>query len=194
MTYRVGRYAGEALIEKTMNNQFCSGCSCTDNCSDPNKCECQRLTCETYMRLARSIRNDEVATPNYVFRTLQDKLKTGVYECNKTCHCVESRCFNRVAQAKIRVPLQLFMTPEIGWGVRTMVDLPKGAFIATYSGCILTEEGADKLGREVGDKYLCDLDVAQSIDDEKQNQGINPDDDVGFYSEDGRFCGYINIF
>lgn len=29
MNYRIGRYAGEQLIEETMNNHFCSGCSCT---------------------------------------------------------------------------------------------------------------------------------------------------------------------
>lgn len=87
---------------------------------------------------------------------------------------------------RLKPHFQLFMTPEIGWGVRTLVDLPKGAFVSTYSGCILTEEGADKLGREIGDKYLCDLDVAQAIDDEKRNQGIfNLDDDLGFYSDAG---------
>jgi hypothetical protein len=83
MTYRVGRYAGEPLIEETMNNKFCSGCSCTDDCSNSETCECQRMTRETFRRLAKSIRNDDIKHPNYEFRTLQDKLKTGIYECNK---------------------------------------------------------------------------------------------------------------
>lgn len=30
--------------------------------------------------------------------------------------------------------LKLFMTAEKGWGVRSLVDIPPGAFVCTYSG------------------------------------------------------------
>ncbi|ETN78396.1 hypothetical protein NECAME_10366 [Necator americanus] len=41
---------------KTISRDFCSGCSCTDDCSDPLKCECQQLTVSNVQRLAKSFR------------------------------------------------------------------------------------------------------------------------------------------
>lgn len=45
--------------------------------------------------------------------------------------------------------LQLFKTPKIGWGVRTLVDVPAGAFVCTYAGAILTDSQAEECGKAV---------------------------------------------
>ncbi|KAL9142981.1 hypothetical protein ABFS82_14G207200 [Erythranthe guttata] len=61
-----------------------------------------------------------------------------IKECWLGCDCT-SQCGNRVVQRGITRKLQVFMTPEgKGWGLRTLEDLPKGAFVSEYVGEILT--------------------------------------------------------
>ncbi|KAA8543414.1 hypothetical protein F0562_021091 [Nyssa sinensis] len=52
---------------------------------------------------------------------------------------VISLCGNRVVQRGINCKLQVFMTPKgKGWGLRTLEELPKGAFVCEYVGEVLT--------------------------------------------------------
>ena len=51
--------------------------------------------------------------------------------------------------------------PSKGWGVRTMIHIPKGSFVATYTGEILTEMEAD---RRMDDSYFFDLGHNHCID------------------------------
>ncbi|XP_059630393.1 histone-lysine N-methyltransferase SUVR4-like [Cornus florida] len=61
-----------------------------------------------------------------------------IKECWYKCGC-SIKCGNRVVQRGITVSMQVFMTPERkGWGLRTLEDLPKGAFICEYVGEIVT--------------------------------------------------------
>uniref|UniRef100_A0A915EN98 Histone-lysine N-methyltransferase eggless n=1 Tax=Ditylenchus dipsaci TaxID=166011 RepID=A0A915EN98_9BILA len=182
MNYRERRFAESSDIYDNIQPQFCSGCTCTDNCSDPSKCECQQLTITSNERLSTSLRVD--GSKSYKYRTLTDKLISGVYECNDLCHCSKNLCFNRVVQQKIKVPLQLYMTAETGWGVRTLVDLPAGTFICTYSGSLLTDQMAEQQGKLVSDVYFAELDLHEVVEAEKQQQGIDLiDEDEGFASE-----------
>ena len=48
--------------------------------------------------------------------------------------------------------LQVFKTKDRGWGVRSMDDIPKGTFVAHYSGIILTDKDADEVCIHL---YLC---------------------------------------
>lgn len=77
-----------------------------------------------------------------------------LFECNRKCKCW-ANCGNRVIQKGISCRLQLFRTEGKGWGVRTLKDIPKGAFICEYVGELITDSEADK--REE-DSYLFDLD------------------------------------
>lgn len=45
--------------------------------------------------------------------------------------------------------LELFKTEKMGWGVRSMIDIPAGVFVCTYAGAILTDSQAEKEGKEV---------------------------------------------
>ena len=45
----------------------------------------------------------------------------------------------------MRPRLQVFKTKDRGWGVRCLDDLPKGTFVAHYSGIILTDKDADEV-------------------------------------------------
>lgn len=61
-----------------------------------------------------------------------------IKECWWKCGC-SKQCGNRVVQRGISRKLQVFMTPGgKGWGLRTLEDLPKGAFVCEYVGEILT--------------------------------------------------------
>ncbi|KAL2238714.1 UNVERIFIED_CONTAM: putative inactive histone-lysine N-methyltransferase SUVR2 [Sesamum indicum] len=61
-----------------------------------------------------------------------------IKECWWKCGC-NKQCGNRVVQRGISRNLQVYMTPEgKGWGLRTLEDLPKGAFVCEYVGEVLT--------------------------------------------------------
>ncbi|KAL6518274.1 hypothetical protein OROMI_033975 [Orobanche minor] len=61
-----------------------------------------------------------------------------IKECWRKCGC-NMECGNRVVQRGITRKLQVFLTGGgKGWGLRTLEELPKGAFICEYVGEILT--------------------------------------------------------
>lgn len=61
-----------------------------------------------------------------------------IKECWSKCSC-SKHCGNRVVQRGINHKLQVFFTSEgKGWGVRTLEDIPRGAFVCEYVGEILT--------------------------------------------------------
>ncbi|CAB4299045.1 unnamed protein product [Prunus armeniaca] len=65
-------------------------------------------------------------------------LQKFIKECWSKCWC-NKKCGNRIVQQSITVKLQVFLTPEgKGWGLRTLEDLPPGAFVCEYVGEILT--------------------------------------------------------
>ncbi|KAG9337338.1 hypothetical protein JZ751_028906 [Albula glossodonta] len=82
-------------------------------------------------------------------------------DCSSTnCMCgqLSLRCWtckNRVVQNGLRIRLQLFRTHKMGWGVRTLQDIPQGTFVCEYVGEIISDSEADV--RE-NDSYLFNLD------------------------------------
>ncbi|XP_077535993.1 histone-lysine N-methyltransferase G9a isoform X5 [Haemaphysalis longicornis] len=76
-----------------------------------------------------------------------------LFECNQACMCWNN-CRNRVVQKGITCHLQLFRTRGKGWGVRTLQDIPKGAFVCEYIGEMVSDSEADK---RADDAYLFDL-------------------------------------
>ncbi|KAK4366161.1 hypothetical protein RND71_014041 [Anisodus tanguticus] len=75
-------------------------------------------------------------------------MRNFIKECWWKCGC-NKRCGNRVVQRGISHKLQVFMTPEgKGWGLRTLEDLPRGAFVCEYAGEVLTNaELFDRVSR-----------------------------------------------
>lgn len=67
----------------------------------------------------------------------------------------------------------MFKTENKGWGVRTLVDLPAGQFICTYSGKMYTDIKADEHVRagKGSDMYFADVDLYDSV--ENMKRGIN---------------------
>lgn len=56
----------------------------------------------------------------------------------------------------------------MGWGVRSMVDIPAGVFLCTYAGAILTDSQAEREGKAVSfswsSLFLVSLLYAQSAE------------------------------
>ncbi|XP_075415837.1 histone-lysine N-methyltransferase EHMT1 isoform X3 [Tenrec ecaudatus] len=137
-------------------------CVCIDDCSSSN-CMCGQLSMRCwYDKDGRLLPEFNMAEPPLIF------------ECNHACTCWRS-CRNRVVQNGLRARLQLYRTENMGWGVRTLQDIPLGTFVCEYVGELISDSEADV--REE-DSYLFDLD--------------NKDGDV--YCIDARFYGNVSRF
>ncbi|XP_061856411.1 histone-lysine N-methyltransferase EHMT1-like [Colius striatus] len=136
-------------------------CSCVDDCSSRN-CVCRQLSGGCFYD------QDGRLQPGF-----NKRMPQCIFECNPMCSCWRT-CRNRVVQNGPRVQLQLFRTREMGWGVRTMEDIPAGTFVCEYVGEVISDAEANL--RE--DTYLFDL----------NNKGAE------VYCIDGRFYGNISRF
>ncbi|XP_033732382.1 uncharacterized protein LOC117321879 isoform X2 [Pecten maximus] len=117
-------------------------CRCSDNCSSMF-CVCGRNSVKCwYDRGCRLLPDFNMLEPPLIF------------ECNKGCRCW-STCNNRVVQMGIASRLQMVKTNGRGWGVKSLLDIPKGMFICEYIGELISDSEADS--RE-DDSYLFDLD------------------------------------
>lgn len=151
----------EVNISKDVD--FLVGCDCTDDCQNKGRCACMQLTIQSTKCDAGGKANVDAG---YVSRRLQDVVLTGIYECNKTCSC-SSTCLNRVVQFPIRARLQIFKTENRGWGIRSLDDLPQGAFICTYVGKLYGPEEGNTQGTAFGDDYFADLDMIEVVEGRK---------------------------
>ncbi|XP_041644377.1 histone-lysine N-methyltransferase EHMT1a [Cheilinus undulatus] len=117
-------------------------CGCTDDCSS-STCVCGQLSLRCWYDSEGRLPLD-----------FCQREPPSLFECNHACSCWRT-CRNRVVQNGLRVRLQLFRTPKMGWGVRALQDIPQGTFICEYVGEIITDAEADK--RE-NDSFLFTLD------------------------------------
>ncbi|KAL6907276.1 hypothetical protein GGI43DRAFT_420986 [Trichoderma evansii] len=69
--------------------------------------------------------------------------KEPLYECHTGCSCSKD-CPNRVVERGRTIPLQIFRTPDRGWGVHAQVAIKKGQFVDRYLGEIITSAEADR--------------------------------------------------
>ncbi|XP_062816509.1 histone-lysine N-methyltransferase EHMT1 isoform X3 [Anolis carolinensis] len=106
-------------------------CVCIDDCSS-SKCMCGQLSMRCWYD-----RQDGRLLPE--FNTAEPPL---IFECNHACSCWRT-CRNRVVQNGLRARLQLFRTRNMGWGVRTMQDIPLGTFVCEYVGELISDSEAN---------------------------------------------------
>ncbi|XP_077977365.1 histone-lysine N-methyltransferase SUV39H2-like [Glandiceps talaboti] len=90
-----------------------------------------------------------------------------VFECTKRCKC-GIKCPNRVVQLGRKYKVCIFRTANgCGWGVKTLADIRKNSFVMEYVGEVITNEEAERRGREYdanGRTYLFDLDYDSNQD------------------------------
>ncbi|XP_015088537.1 probable inactive histone-lysine N-methyltransferase SUVR2 isoform X1 [Solanum pennellii] len=116
-----------------------------------------------------------------------------IKECWWKCGC-SKQCGNRVVQRGISHKLQVFMTPEgKGWGLRTLEDLPRGAFVCEYIGEVLTNtELFDRVARSPnGEEHS----YPALLDADWGSEGVLKDEealclDATFYGNVARFINH----
>ena len=150
----------QSKVPLDLDPGFLPGCSCQDDCRDSSSCSCHGLTTEA----ARALGGE---AGGYAWRRLHEPVIAGVYECNVNCGCSRT-CLNRVAQQPLRNRLQVFKTISRGWGLRTMTDLPGGAFVCTYVGNLYEAEEANTQGQNFGDEYFAELDLVENVERHKE--------------------------
>ncbi|KFM59010.1 Histone-lysine N-methyltransferase EHMT1, partial [Stegodyphus mimosarum] len=128
-------------IDRTITSL--QSCHCEDDCSTPS-CSCSSISYQCWYD------KEGLLLPD--FNLLDPPM---LFECNRACSCWSLNCHNRVLQNGITCRLQLIRTKGKGWGVRTLKDVPKGAFICEYVGELISDSAADK---RADDSYLFDLD------------------------------------
>lgn len=127
------------------NNLGRIGCNCTDNCRDKLKCNCWKLTVK--LAIQRTVKANgfkRYSHIGYENMKLSEMLPNGIVECGGGCKCCANKCANHVVQNGIQHKLEVFKTKSKGWGVRTTMDLPKGAFVCNYIGDVIEEKAADQ--------------------------------------------------
>ncbi|XP_017030528.1 uncharacterized protein G9a [Drosophila kikkawai] len=126
-------------------------CSCPDSCSS-DRCQCNGASSQNWYTAESRLTADF----NYEDPAV-------IFECNDVCGCNQLSCKNRVVQNGTRTPLQIVECEEQakGWGVKALANVPKGTFVASYTGEILTALEAD---RRTDDSYYFDLDNGHCID------------------------------
>jgi len=110
-----------------------------------------------------------------------------IYECNDNCSCGPN-CKNRNVQHGRKVKLEIFKTPNRGFGLRCPQSLRKGQFIDTYLGEILTDEEA--IQREDNNNDPSKASYLFSLD----KFAYHPDGSIDvkqkdMYTVDGQFMG-----
>ena len=123
----------------------------------PIGCECKTCNSKTNCCFA----HDNESCPYTSTCKIRVPPGTPIYECNKRCSC-DINCFNRVVQRGSEMKFCIFRTANgRGWGVKTLKPIKKGCFVTQYVGEVITNEEAEKRGKEydaAGRTYLFDLD------------------------------------
>ncbi|RCN32382.1 hypothetical protein ANCCAN_21812 [Ancylostoma caninum] len=144
---------------KTISRDFCSGCSCTDDCSDPLKCECQPLTVSNVQRLVKASGRQLGSTGIATVRSLE-KLSLEYSNAMTSVAASKNVAITALYSNRSDIPYS-----QSGWGVRAPCDLPAAAFVVNHVGALRTDSLADALQGE--DQYFANLDLNDAIMVEK---------------------------
>ncbi|KAL1699360.1 hypothetical protein EV121DRAFT_216393 [Schizophyllum commune] len=114
------------------SSAFLVHCSCATEgyrCH-PRKCDCHRVLNTITNKAGHPIFAYD-REKKYRFPNVDDSFE--VLECNQLCAC-GADCQNRVAQLPRKIPIQIFRTPNRGWGVRSPQPMKAGTIVGTFSG------------------------------------------------------------
>lgn len=153
------------------------GCNCKGECVNPRTCSCARLNGMDFPYVRRDGGRLVEA-------------KDVVYECGPNCSCGPA-CVNRTSQYGLKYRLEVFLTPNKGWAVRSWDSIPAGAPVCEYTGilmrtvdldavkennfifeidCLQTMKGIDGRQRRLGDVSKYDNGDLEKLDDKKDGQ------------------------
>ena len=187
-------------------DEFRIGCECTD------AEDCQYRGCHCLQDMDEEDEDEDedehasqYAKKQYAYHShgprrghLRSKILTSrdpIYECHELCACGPD-CANRVVERGRRVPLQVFRTPNRGWGARSTVNIPQGTFVDKYMGEVITagEAGRRRAKSHIAqrkDVYLFALDKfsdSESLDERLRGAPLEVDGE--FLSGPTRFINH----
>ncbi|XP_058179900.1 histone-lysine N-methyltransferase, H3 lysine-9 specific SUVH4-like [Rhododendron vialii] len=129
-------------------NLSAPGCGCKDGCIDPNRCACAKLNGSDFPYVYMKRFGGRLVEPKDI-----------VFECGPNCGC-PPECVNRTSQRGIRFRLEVFKTPNKGWGVRSWDPIPSGSPVCEYIGVL---RKTDELDSAVENYYVFDIDCLQTM-------------------------------
>ncbi|KAJ8546473.1 hypothetical protein K7X08_019056 [Anisodus acutangulus] len=123
-----------------------TGCNCRGSCLDPRVCSCAKLNGSDFPYVHKD--GGRLIEPKAV-----------VFECGPNCGCGHA-CVNRTSQKGLRYRLEVFRTPNKGWGVRSWDYIPSGATICEYIGFL---KKIDQIDPAADNNYVFDIDCLQTM-------------------------------
>ncbi|CAN4082232.1 unnamed protein product [Withania somnifera] len=123
-----------------------TGCNCRGSCLDPRICSCAKLNGSDFPYVHKD--GGRLIEPKAV-----------VFECGPNCGCGPA-CVNRTSQKGLRYRLEVFRTPNKGWGVRSWDFVPSGATICEYIGLL---KKTDQIDPAADNNYVFDIDCLQTM-------------------------------
>ncbi|XP_060195816.1 histone-lysine N-methyltransferase, H3 lysine-9 specific SUVH4 isoform X1 [Lycium barbarum] len=123
-----------------------TGCNCRGSCLDPRECSCAKLNGSDFPYVHKD--GGRLIEPKAV-----------VFECGPNCGCGPA-CVNRTSQKGLRYRLEVFRTPNKGWGVRSWDYIPSGATICEYIGFL---KKTDQIDPAADNNYVFDIDCLQTM-------------------------------
>ncbi|KAM3270860.1 histone-lysine N-methyltransferase, H3 lysine-9 specific SUVH4-like isoform X4 [Capsicum chacoense] len=143
----LSRIRGGIIYAKGINLPSApTGCNYCGSCLNPRICSCAKLNGSDFPYVHK-----------YGGRLIEPK--AGVFECGLNCGC-RPAYVNRTFQKGLRYRLEVFRTPNKGWGVRSWDYIPYVATICEYIGLL---KKTDQIDPAADNNYVFDIDCLQTM-------------------------------
>ncbi|XP_051141868.1 histone-lysine N-methyltransferase, H3 lysine-9 specific SUVH4 [Andrographis paniculata] len=122
------------------------GCNCVEDCSNSKNCACAIFNGGDLPYVRH--KGGRLVEP-----------KTVIFECGPNCKCGPN-CVNKTSQNGPKYRLEVFRTPNKGWGVRSWDCIPSGAPVCEYIGLV---KRTNELDPAADNTYVFDIDCLQTM-------------------------------
>ncbi|XP_004298233.1 PREDICTED: histone-lysine N-methyltransferase, H3 lysine-9 specific SUVH4-like [Fragaria vesca subsp. vesca] len=123
------------------------GCNCKGKCTDTRTCSCATLNGSIFPYVGK-------AGGGRLFEP-----KAVVFECGPNCGC-GPMCLNRTSQQGLKYRLEVYKTPDKGWGVRSWDYIPSGGYVCGYTGVLRKTSDLDNVS---GNDYFFEIDCEHTM-------------------------------
>lgn len=122
------------------------GCNCKGECVNPRTCSCAKLNGMDFPYVRRDGGRLVEA-------------KDVVFECGPNCGCGPT-CVNRTSQQGLKYRLEVFLTSNKGWAVRSWDSIPAGAPVCEYTGILMRTDDLDSV---MENNFIFEIDCLQTM-------------------------------
>lgn len=184
---RIGR--GVEMIDPG----FLASCDCPEGICDPATCSCTENIQEDGWQGIPFYQTEDgtmVLRPEFLNR------RAALIQCSDTCSC-HPNCWSQVVKRGRTVRLDIFQTPDRGFGLRSPDRIKAGQFIDCYHGELITAAECDARDAAIKEtdkaSYLFNLDYNNPADSDDENDDTESQPKRR-YVVDGRKFGSVSRF